>query len=311
MVWVIPLSLSLFASGSPKGVFVGVFLKGFGEVKREEVRGWLPKWHWVSREQVRRELQFQGWQPPLMTEQMVKLARALEASYAVDVLIAPVREWGRRYAHIIVRVVSAPFATIVFLSQKRVRVRDFKEATLQRAIEKAVPKLLDELPSSFPTAVLQVIESDGTLHLFAPEGRWKRGKKLLLMRRQGKGWIPLGIARIISALPLFGRPAMMLEAKMERRFLSPFPGDKAIPLYQLPRLFEQWTRKAQRKGAKSVSDRWGNLMADFFHVTLLFPLKVRAILSVMAPTASFYLYEGSDGTLARALTVKASELRIA
>jgi hypothetical protein len=80
MVLALAMSLS-------KGVFVGAFTADGQPIPLATPT----KGQWVSAEQVRRELVFRRWQPPLTTEQMATLARNLDADFAMDVLAAAKR----------------------------------------------------------------------------------------------------------------------------------------------------------------------------------------------------------------------------
>ncbi|MFA0751509.1 MAG: hypothetical protein SLRJCFUN_001912 [Candidatus Fervidibacter sp.] len=217
-----------------KGAFVGAFT-----VDGQSIPLAVPtKGQWVSAEQVRRELLFQRWQPPLTTQQMATLARNLEADFSVDVLAAAVRERKGFRAVVALRVVSAPLNAVVHLRQATFPLPS--PDALADLVARTVTSWLNELPTEVPTALVQLRDGERRLLLQANGGEWRKGMTVLIARQTRDQWQPQGTARLVDARRLADGRRWLLEAELLQPANLVRPGDRAFPTFSLPPPFERW-----------------------------------------------------------------------
>jgi len=220
-----PLTLS-------KGAFVGVFTPEGQSLPFSPPSGE----QWVSYEQVQRELKFRGWSTPLKNSQMAELAKALEADFAVDVLVATVRVRRGWEALLAVRVVSATLGEIVHLPQTQTKISNPDE--LPQVVEKFVAPLLAKFPLQVPIASVQLRESGKRVHLTATAGEWKKGAQLLFFRESEGRVTSVGKGRVVAANLLIGGSRWLLEAELTETNSPVRSGDKAVRVFALPKPFE-------------------------------------------------------------------------
>ncbi len=217
-----------------KGAFVGVFTSNGQPIPFPSPTGEK----WVSSEQVQRELQFRGWTAPLTNAQMAELAKGLEADFAVDVLVATLKVKRSWQALLVMRVVSASFREIVHLTQMQTNISSPDD--LPKVIGQIAPSLLTKLPSQLPLASVQLREGNKRVHLTAMSGEWKKGMDLLFFRETGEQKVLLGKGRIVTANLPIGGTRWLLEADLTETDAPVRAGDKAIPIFSLPKLFAKW-----------------------------------------------------------------------
>ncbi|MFN3422724.1 MAG: hypothetical protein ACK40X_13480 [Armatimonadota bacterium] len=237
MVWAFVAATIMLTAPSialSRGAFVGVFTSDGQPLAFPAPIGE----QWVSNEQVQRELQFRGWTPPLKNDQMAELAKALEADFAVDVLIATVKARRGWQVLLVMRVVSVQFREIVHLAQMQTKISNPDE--LPRVVEELVPSLLTKFPLQIPFATVQLREGDKRVHLTAVDGEWRKGTQLLFFRETGGQKVPLGKGRIVSTSLPAGGNRWLLEANWTETNISVRAGDKAIQIFNLPKPFAKW-----------------------------------------------------------------------
>jgi hypothetical protein len=227
MVLALAMSLS-------KGVFVGAFTADGQPIPLATPT----KGQWVSAEQVRRELVFRRWQPPLTTEQMATLARNLEADFSVDVLAAAVRERKSWRAVIALRVVFAPLNAIVHLRQATLPLSS--PDALADLVARTATAWLDELPTEVPMALVQLREGERRLLLHADGGEWRKGMTLVIARQGRDEWQRQGTARLVHAQRLADGRRWLLEAQLSQPLSAVRPGDRAFPTFSLPSPLQRW-----------------------------------------------------------------------
>jgi len=217
-----------------KGVFVGAFTADGQPITLAAPT----KGQWVSAEQVRRELLFRRWQPPLTTQQMATLARNLEADFSVDVLAAAVRERKGFRTVVALRVVFAPLNAIVHLRQAPFPLPS--PDALADLVARTATAWLEELPTEVPMALVQLREGERRLLLQANGGEWRKGMTLVIARQGRDEWQRQGTARLVHAQRLADGRRWFLEAELSQPVNTVRPGDRAFPTFSLPSPFERW-----------------------------------------------------------------------
>lgn len=217
-----------------RGAFVGAF-----DVNGQSITVTMPLGeNWISSEQVQREILFRRWKAPLTSAQMAELAKGLEADFAADILfrVFKTRRGYRLLAFL--RCISASFGTIVHLGQEQASLSSLDN--LSQTIDKVIQSLLSRIPTQIPLATVQLKEGERRIHMIASVGDWKRGAKLIFLRLTRGQIILLGEGQIVMASLLAGGNKWILEADLTEVKDTVRPGDKALQVFKLPKMFAKW-----------------------------------------------------------------------